>query len=158
MKQVFKNNSKSYYFTLLRQIFDWVQFFESVTTDFSNHTDARMFKFYKNNNGQVVMKYKANCLESTWKGFVVQNCDDIFGIGICTNFLSMLPLHIILQPLSFLDLKIISEKKAFVECSLLVINADDMNKPAVEFWDNFVHHDDAGISATPTDLCFYLFF
>jgi hypothetical protein len=116
MKQAFKNGSKSYYFTMIRQMFDWMQYFETITTDFSNHTEARMFKFYKDTNGHVVMKYKTNCLEPIWKGFTIVDIDDIFGIQICTQFLTSLPLHIIPQPLSSNDLQIISEKKAFVDC------------------------------------------
>jgi hypothetical protein len=116
MKQAFKSGSKSYYFTMIRQIFDWVQYFESVTTNFSNHTEARMFKFYKDINGHIIMKYKTNCLEPTWKGFTIPNINDIFGIQICSQFLTSLPLHIVPQPLSIKDLKIISEQKAFVDC------------------------------------------
>ncbi len=43
---------------MIRQMFDWIQYFESVTTNFSNHTEARMFKFYKDINSYIIMKLK----------------------------------------------------------------------------------------------------
>ncbi len=39
--------------------------------------------------------------------------DDVFGIQICTQLLTLLLLHIISQPLAINDLQIISEKKGF---------------------------------------------
>jgi hypothetical protein len=76
MKKTFKtgNNdeeSKKAEFTLLKQVYDWVEYFEETLCSFKKFQQARIFKFSRDDNDNVVMFYKTNPLETKWKGFQI---------------------------------------------------------------------------------------
>jgi adenylate cyclase class IV len=54
---------------VIRKIYDWTVYFDSTLTNFSQHSEARIFRFYKNKEDKVVMMYKTNILENNWRGF-----------------------------------------------------------------------------------------
>jgi hypothetical protein len=112
----FKTTTKKTSYTLLRWMYDWTGYFAPVTAEFSHHKDARLFKIYKETDGRVVMKYKTNCLEKKWKGFVNPEDEIEYGIQICTSYLSMLPTPIIPNSLSSETLESIVNNNAYEEC------------------------------------------
>jgi hypothetical protein len=116
IKTSFSKEKKSISYTVLRWMFDWTKYFEDVICKISNYKDARMFKLYQDDNGQVLMKYKTNCMEKTWRGFELPDDSTQYGIRVCSSFKSSLPQPILPQPLPIEDLNIISERPAFVEC------------------------------------------
>ena len=111
----FKGSTKKISYTLLRGMFDWVGYFNQVTCDFSQHTDARLFKIYSENN-RVVMRYKTNCLEKKWRGFIHPETYEEFGIQICHSYITFSPISIIFNSLSEEILHVITTNNAFEEC------------------------------------------
>ena len=67
-------------FIVLRKLLDWTSYFEDTFTDFSQYSNARLFKFSKNESGEVVMMYKTNPLETEWCGFKAPNSTKEHGI------------------------------------------------------------------------------
>jgi hypothetical protein len=112
----FKNSVKKHSFTLLRWMFDWSGFFTPTLTEITGIKEARCFRFLKNTSNNIVLYWKTNCLESTWKGFKIPNDDTIYGIQICSQFLNTFPNPVPPSFLSYDDLKIIAEKQAFTAC------------------------------------------
>ena len=85
-------------FVVLRKLFDWTSYFEDTFTDFSQYSNARLFKFSKNESGKIVMMYKTNPLETEWRGFKAPNSTKEHGIQICKIF-KQTPLHMIVPEL-----------------------------------------------------------
>jgi hypothetical protein len=67
-------------------MYDWTAYFDSTLTDFSQYSEARIFRFYKNKENKVVMMYKTNILENNWRGFQTKPSSKHYGIQICTFF------------------------------------------------------------------------
>jgi hypothetical protein len=134
----FKSSSKKTSYTFIRQMFDWVGYFDQVLCDFSQHTDARLFKIYSE-NGHVVMKYKTNCLEKKWKGFIHPETQEEYGIQICHSYISFSPISIIPNSLSAETLNVITTNSAFEEC---------LKPRDFTFWLNMAHDSTSYLSIT----------
>jgi hypothetical protein len=72
-------------------MYDWTVYFDSTLTDFSQHSEARIFRFYKNKENKVVIMYKTNILENNWRGFQTELSSKHYEIQICTFFQQFSP-------------------------------------------------------------------
>ena len=112
----FKSKIKKTSYTLLRWMYDWTGYFAPVTADFSQHKDARLFKIYQETDGRVVMKYKTNCLEKHWKGFINPDDNSEYGIQVCISYVSMVPIPLVPKQLSPEILESIVTNSSYEEC------------------------------------------
>ena len=97
-------------------MYDWTGYFAPVTADFSQYKDAQLFKIYQETDGRVVMKYKTNCLEKHWKGFINSDDNSEYGIQVCISYVSMIPIHLVPKQLSPEILESIVTNSSYEEC------------------------------------------
>jgi hypothetical protein len=84
ISRIFKK--KKILFSVIRKMYDWTTYFDLTLTDFSQHSEARIFRFYKNEEDKVVIIYKTNMLENNWRGFQTELSSKHYGIQICIFF------------------------------------------------------------------------
>ena len=117
-------------FIILRKLFDWTSYFEDTFTDFSQYSNARLFKFSKNESGEVVMMYKTNPLETDWRGFTTPNSSKQYGVQVCKSYLEMPPHLIFPEPLLQNTLDILNTSTSVTK----YYNSQDAT-----FWENLQH-------------------
>jgi hypothetical protein len=89
ISRIFKKKKTS--FLVIRKMYDWTVYFDLTLTDFSQHSEARIFRFYKNKEDKVIIMYKTNILENNWRGFQTKPSLKYYGIQICTLFQQFSP-------------------------------------------------------------------
>jgi uncharacterized protein (UPF0210 family) len=85
------------------------------------------------------MKYKTNCLEKKWKGFIHPETQEEYGIQICHSYISFSPISIIPNSLSAETLNVITTNSAFEEC---------LKPRDFTFWLNMAHDSTSYLSIT----------
>jgi hypothetical protein len=97
LSKAFKKGKAMY--SVFQMIYDWTAYFAPTLVQISQHSEARMFKFFKNNSEEVEMLYKTNPLESDWHGLDIPESNQLHGIQICTYFQQLAPHVVAPEPL-----------------------------------------------------------
>jgi hypothetical protein len=98
ISRIFKKKKTS--FLVIRKMYDWTAYFDPTLTDFSQHSEARIFRFYKNKEDKVVIMYKTNILENNWREFQTELSSKHYGIQICTFFQQFSPQPLVSESLN----------------------------------------------------------
>lgn len=103
-------------FTMIRAVFDWKSLYDTILLSFQGVSQARLFKFKKNQEGTVILKYKTNPMEKYWKGIPNEYGSKDDGIVLVEKYLSIAPELLLPQQLNAEVINDVAMKNSYLRC------------------------------------------